>query len=100
MHNKRFRTYHRFLLFAIPLMIGSLLVQHTVNLECFFPVQQTQTAGAHSLELLEETSSEDQVHAISQASQRFNSIYTDTQYSSNYLRVIERPVPTPPPDLG
>lgn len=100
MHNKRFRTYYQLLLFAVPIIIGSLLVQHAVNLECYFPIQQTQTAGAHSIEVLEETSSEDQVHSIAYASQPFNVIYSDSPYSSRYVRMIEQPVPTPPPDLG
>lgn len=95
-----FRTYYRLLIFAIPLMLGSLLMQHTINLECFYPVQQTQTTGAHSVEVLEETSSEDQVHSITYASQLFDFIYSDSLYVSNYVRIIERPVPTPPPDLA
>ena len=95
-----FRTYYRLLIFAIPLMLGSLLMQHTINLECFYPVQQTQTTGAHSVEVLEETSSEDQVHSIAYASQLFDFIYSDSLYVSNYVRIIERPVPTPPPDLA
>jgi len=93
-----YRTYHWLIIFALPIFFLGTTVQHSIDLDTWFPVEQTSNAGGSASEVLEDLSAEDDIH--SNLSQYFLPSNRPLETIQLIFTAIngDKPVPTPPPD--
>jgi hypothetical protein len=94
------RKYHSFILLVIPLFIMVSTSQHAIDLQNFFPADHP-AASAPALpaaEVLEEISSEDDIHSILVVNSQPQFFLPDTGYLIKDVNFLNQIVPTPPPD--
>ncbi|WP_340104221.1 hypothetical protein [Rhodohalobacter sp. 8-1] len=93
-----FRTYSSLIILAVPIFFFGTTVQHSVDLDTWLPVEQTSSAGNSFAEVLEELSSEDDIHSTLLPSLFTLNGISDSNYLKKEYAKINRSVPTPPPD--
>ena len=97
-----FRKYRFLIILAVPLFIGATTMQHTPDLQNFLPVDQTSanTLANPAGEVLEEISSEDDIHSCYLMKSHPEVICLENEYIPKEANTLNQIVPTPPPDLG
>lgn len=94
----KLHRYSRLILIGLPILLGSITMHHVVGLEILFPDLQIQITNTFHTDIFEENNSEDHILTYFTAANRTLYVNSDSNYLSSSLRIIGRPVPTPPPD--
>jgi len=96
-----FRKYSFLIILAVPLFIGATTMQHTLDLQNFLPIDQA-SANTHANpagEVLEEISSEDDIHSLYLMKSHSEVFCLENEYIPKETNTLNQIVPTPPPDI-
>ncbi len=77
-------------------------IQHSLDMQNFLPTDQTSTSVPANpvSDVLEEISSEDDIHSIHVILSYPIIIWSDSDYLFKEFNTLNKIVPTPPPDLA
>ncbi len=75
-------------------------VQHAIDMETWFPVEEASNAGNSFMEILEEHSLEDDIESLLNAGLMGKPFAVNPFLQESAFKNFERSVPTPPPDLA
>ena len=83
----------------VPFFLMGTFVQHAVDLETWFPVEETTGVGNPIMEILEEHSLEDDIQSKLNVTLMSNLPLVNPLLGEFAFNNFELTVPTPPPDL-
>jgi hypothetical protein len=92
------RTYHLLIIIALPIFFLGTMVQHSIDLDTWFPVEQITNAGGSASEVLEDRSSEDDIHSNLSHYLLPGNRPIETIHLLFSAIISVQSVPTPPPD--
>lgn len=96
-----FRKYSLLILIMAPLFISATTFQHAVDLQNFIPDSQatSSTPVAPVTDILEEISTEDDIHSLLFIINQPCTIWAVSGYVIKPSISLNKVVPTPPPDI-
>jgi len=96
-----FRKYKILVVLVVPLFMASSTIQHSLDMQNFLTAEQTTTNVPvnHANDVLEEISSEDDIHSFHLIVSYPITFWTDSDYLFKEVNTLDQIVPTPPPDL-
>jgi len=96
-----FRKYKFLVVLVVPLFIASSTIQHSLDMQYFQTAEQTTTNVPvnHATDVLEEISSEDDIHSFHMIINYPITFWTDSDYLFKEVNTLDQIVPTPPPDI-
>lgn len=96
-----FRKYKFVIILIVPLFMAGTTIQHSLDMQNFLPTDQTTTSTPLNpfSDVLEEISSEDDIHSIHVILSYPVTFWTDSDYLYKEVNTLDQIVPTPPPDF-
>lgn len=87
---------------VIPLFLAASTMQHAIDLQNFLPADQpaTSTPAFPGAEVLEEISTEDDIHSLLLFFSQPKFLLSNPDFLLSEVNVLNKIVPTPPPDLA
>jgi len=97
-----FIKYHFLIILVVPLFIAATTLQHSIDLQNFLPADQPATSipVIPGGEVLDEISSEDDIHSHHVIISHPIILWSDSDYLIQEVSSLNKIVPTPPPDLA